>query len=800
MLKIYVVFFISFLSLTINAQSDGKFANASRGVEAGSADDNQNGFTGQSGTGANIDVIYHKIFWRLNPDSGSVIAPIKYIRGSVQTNFKTITTNVSSITFDLRSSLVIDSIKFRTSKFIGSPNFTRSGNIVTLNLGVTLAATGTIDSFTVFYQGVPPAVVGAAEGFQLAKSPRRPGITLADTGNYIYTLSESYEDRDWWPCKADMQDKIDSMDIIVSVPWTGADTFWVASNGKLIDSTISGGSRTFRFKNTYPMASYLVSVAVARYNRYYRSITLPSGYVLPCVFNIFRTKSSYTSITNAMAIQDSVVYKFSQKFGDYPFKQDKYGYYEGLGGAGGMEHQSFYAMATGSITSQATLSHELMHQWFGDKVTFATWADLWLAEGFARYGEALAGELHSATGLNPVAELASAKTSARTTTTNRAKITSFTTSDQVWTTTNTRAVYDRGCMVVSMLRALSGDNNFYQACRNYLDPVIGAGYKSATTDSLKNNFNKVLNYDLTPFFNDWVVGQGHPTTVVRWNNPSPKVLAVSIGSQSRSASATATYFHNVIVLRVQGAGGEDTSIVFYDLDGSNLAKAGNGIAAATAGNILYYPLSFIPTTVTFDPFNRTMSAGSTSKLTTLDLNIVDFVVKQNGNVHDALFTLDNNSTNSTIILERSADGIRFVELGTMDVQNNNTQNTKQYYLKDASPLIGANYYRVKYKYIDGSYKYSKTIKLTVAITKDNFSIVNNPVKENIELRLNQINLINQNIVFAIYDASGKLVNQLNKKLTNTLTQIQTSKLANGGYVIKINNNNQTLQIIKFVKQ
>jgi aminopeptidase N len=72
-----------------------------------------------------------------------------------------------------------------------------------------------------------------------------------------------------------------------------------------------------------------------------------------------------------------------------------------------------------------------MHQWFGDKATFATWADLWLAEGFARYAEALAGELVPATGLVPATELSVAKTSARSITTTPTRITSFANSNQV---------------------------------------------------------------------------------------------------------------------------------------------------------------------------------------------------------------------------------------------------------------------------------------------------------------------------------------------------------------------------------
>jgi Peptidase family M1 domain/Secretion system C-terminal sorting domain len=748
--------------------------------------------SGQSGTGANYDVKYHKVFWRINPDSS-----VKYIRGFVQTNFRTIAGSVSALSFDINSVLIVDSVRFRGAR-LPAININRSGNIMTIDLGAILA-NNTLDSIWIYYRGTPPAVSGAAEGYQVRTDP-------TTNQRYIYTLSESYEDRDWWPCKADMQDKIDSMDITVSVPWTGADTFWVATNGRLVDSTISSGNRFFTYKTRYPMASYLVSVAVARFNRYYYPNVTVGGASVPVVFYLHRGKSAanYNTILTAMSRQTQVLTAFSTRFGDYPFKREKHGFYEGLGGAGGMEHQTFSAMSggstaggIGSLASATTLAHELIHQWFGDKVTFATWADLWLAEGFARYGEALAGEFVPATGINPATEMAAAKSAARSITTTPARITSFATSNQVWTSANISAVYDRGCMVISMLRALSGDTRFFQACTNYLDSLNGSGYKSANTDSLKNNFNRVLNYDLTPFFNDFVIGVGHPTTLVNWNSPAANRLVVSVASQTRSAGATATYFHNVIVLRVQGAlVGQDTTIVFYDIDGNNLAKAGNGIAAATPGNLLTYNLSFTPTTVTFDPFSVTMSAGSTVRITTLDLKIVDFTARNRGSYNEAILTLDDNSINSAILLERSGNGVEFSETGTMNLLPVTGVN-KTYQYKDFAPLNGNNYYRAKFKNADGDYIYSKVIKI-VGGSKNSFSVINNPATGGVLLVSSDKNSDNRALYqFRIYDASGKLVSSEDRKLTGSIIRLGISKLAAGTYVLKISGN-EVAELMRFV--
>lgn len=575
--------------------------------------------TGFSGTGANIDVQYHRIYWRINPDS------TKYIKGYVFTKFKTIQANVNTISFDLRSVLVVDSVKFRGA-LLPAGNITRTGNVMNIALGITLANQFT-DSLTVYYQGVPPIASGAAQGYQKSSN--------ASAGNFITTLSESYEDRDWWPCKADMLDKIDSMDIFVNVPWgtpTAADTFWVASNGKLIDSTISGTSRTFQFSNRYPIASYLVCLSVAKYNRYYRSVNV-GGTDMQVVYNLFKGKTAptYTNILNAMDRVTPVLSAFSTKFGDYPFKNEKHGFYDGLLGAGGMEHQTFSGIATGSLQSVSTLVHELMHQWFGDNVTFGTWNDLWLAEGFARYSEALCGELVPSLGINPYTVRNSFRNNSITLSSASAWIPdgNITNSDLIWNTSYGSTVYERGAIIVSMLRTLCGDAKFFQAMTNYQTQLAG---KSASGDSLRNHINRVLGRDIAVFFNDYVGGSGnsavavggigHPTNTVSWNNPSTNKLVVQMTAQSKSAGSNVSYFRGPVVLHIKGStAAQDTTICFFDWGGGNLSYAGNGVSLPVTGNRLAFNLSFNPLTVVYDDSARILSTGSTPVLGGLDTYI-----------------------------------------------------------------------------------------------------------------------------------------------------------------------------------
>jgi hypothetical protein len=387
-----------------------------------------------------------------------------------------------------------------------------------------------------------------------------------------------------------------------------------------VDSTITGNDRNFTFQSRYPIASYLVFVSVARFNRYYRSVNV-SGTEVPVVYNLFRGKTvaQYNNILTAMDKINPLVPGFSAKYGDYPFKNEKHGFYDGLLGAGGMEHQTMSGIGTSSLTSLSTLAHELGHQWFGDNVTFATWNDLWLAEGFASYSEALAGELVPALGINPFNVRVGQKNSALSSSVSAwIPNSNIVNSDQIWNTPYGSAVYVRGAMIVSMLRSICGDQKFFQALTNYQTALKG---QSASADMLKTHFNAVLGTDITPFFNDYVGGSGNgttavggkgfPTNTVNWNSPVSNKLVIQAASQTQSAGSNVSYFRGPVVLHVKGTlTSQDTTITYFDWGGGNLSFAGNGIAAPVAGGKLSCTLSFTPTTVVYDDSARTMSNGT----------------------------------------------------------------------------------------------------------------------------------------------------------------------------------------------
>ena len=777
--KKYIFTFVLFFCQTLFSQNFSPAASQSS--------------SGFSGTGANIDVYYHRANWTIDPNSAS-----KIITGTVTTYFKTTQANVSTINFDLNKasfnnvSLVVTYHGIPCARSFPSSGFV---NILNITLPSTIVALGARDSVVINYSGIPPAVNMAAEGYQQGGS---------GANKYIMTLAESYEDRDWWPCKADMQDKIDSaMDMNFTVPWDVAtgDTFWVATNGKLVDSSmINATTRNFSFKTTYPIASYLVAVSVAKFTRYYKTVNI-NGTNTPVAYYLLRNTASHPAIITAMDRINLVAQALSDKFGDYPFKNEKHGFYDGLMGASGMEHQTFSSIATGSLTNLPVLAHELVHQWFGDNVSFSTWNDLWLAEGFANYGEILSAELVSGIG-NPFTLRNGFKTSALSYLTTSAWIpdANIVDSHQIWDFNYGSTVYVRGGMAVSMLRALCGDAKFFEALTNYQTNLAG---RSATTDTLKNYFNAVLGTDISEFFRDYIGGsgngataiggKGNPVNTVNWNTPVTKRLVIQMGSQSRTAGSNVAYFNGPVVIHATNAASgwtKDTTIVFYDWGGGSISYAGNGLSTPV-GATLSYDLSFTPTHVFYDDSARTLSTGSTNKIVTLDINVIDFYAHKTAMGNQVNLSTVNNEPVEKVILLKSANGADFLEAGLM-TKTNTPGSVNNFQFHDVLPFSPVTFYRAKI-YAAGQEKYSTIVKVEQSIKKD-LVIVPNPANDVVRMGFN--NNEKAMTTIRVVNMEGKTVIESSTK--NDFIHFDVRDLPSGNYLVQVIRPGQITGVGKFL--
>src|SRR5690606_862717 len=238
---------------------------------------------------------------------------------------------------------------------------------------------------------------------------------------------------------------------------------------------------------------------------------------------------------------------YESLFGTYPFANEKYGHAQ-CNITGGMEHTTVSIMGN---FDRNLVAHVLGHQWFGDKVTCGTWSDIWLNEGFATYLSGLVIENLDGNYnfINWKAQRIISITSAPdgTVYVPEAELNS------VGRIFSSRLSYNKGAMVVHMLRYIMGDEDFYQGLRNYLnDEDLAFGY--ATTPDLQTHLEAVSGMDLTGFFNDWIYSQGYPVYDVTTHDIGGGQVQITI-SQDQTSSMV-DFFEMPVKIRLLSADGE----------------------------------------------------------------------------------------------------------------------------------------------------------------------------------------------------------------------------------------------------
>ena len=272
----------------------------------------------------------------------------------------------------------------------------------------------------------------------------------------------------------------------------------MAGNGLMTAETlIEGGLKQTVWEHDHPIAPYLVAVAVADYEILDEEV---DG--LPIVHWVYPDWSAEAAAD--FAVHRDMIPMYEDIFSiDYPF--EKYGAVMVPMGGAAMEHQTCTAvndiLVDGYGTYGLVLAHELAHHWWGDLVTCATWDDIWLNEGFATYSEALAVEHYY--GEAEYTQYIQGMTDTYLAWSEYEGIFPLSDPDYMWGGT----VYDKGGVVVHMLRMRMGDAAFFEALWDYGDRYA---YSSATTDDLQAVFQDHTSVDLELFFDQWVHQAGHP--------------------------------------------------------------------------------------------------------------------------------------------------------------------------------------------------------------------------------------------------------------------------------------------------
>jgi aminopeptidase N len=509
----------------------------------------------------NYDVTYHELRFTVNPSN-------YYIDGKVTTTY-TALSDMNTVTFELFSGLTVSSVKKNNINLTFTQN-TNDELVITLP---TTQLTGTSATVEIEYAGAPNS-----NGFGSFNTSTHSGSPI------LWTLSEPFGARDWWPCKQDLNDKIDSIDVYITAP----SQYVSVSNGIEPEApVVTGGNKTTHFHHGYPIPAYLVCMAVTNYAIYNQT----AG-VAPNTFPVI----NYVYPENLASVQSQIDYTpslldfFGNLFEIYPFHNEKYGHAQ-FGWGGGMEHTTVSFMVN---FSRQLIAHEMAHQWFGDKVTCGTWKDIWLNEGFATYLASLVIE-----NFDGNAAFVSNKNSMINSITSQPNGAVYLTDSEALNVNrifSSRLSYSKGAMVLEMLRWKLGDAVFFQGLRNYLaDSNLAYGY--AITSDLQSHLETVYGSSLTEFFNDWVYNQGYPTYTITAQNWGSGQVKITV-NQTQSHSSVA-YFEMPVPIRLLGSGGQT-----YDTFVEN----------TTNGQEFIIPVPFNVTGIQFDPEKHLISKNSSATL------------------------------------------------------------------------------------------------------------------------------------------------------------------------------------------
>lgn len=465
------------------------------------------------------------------------------LAGSVATTARVTGAAFDTYVFELSPYFIIDSV------LVGGTSlpFTTAGVIRTVTLPAILPV-GSLFTAQVFYNGTPPSGILYYDS----------GINcLADPtwGNRVtFTHSEPYMANYWWPCKQSLRDKIDSVDMWLTIP----DTLKAGSNGLLQAITpIDATHNRYEWKERNPIDYYLISFCVANYMdySYYMHFT-GSGDSMLVQNYIYNNPAVLTANKEIIDSTGMMIDYFSTLLGRYPFWKEKYGHCMAPMG-GGMEHQT---MTTLGFFDTWLTSHELSHQWFGDNVTCGSWADICVNEGLASY----CTDLFLDHFWSHAAFISSVK-GAENYVTNLPGgflfVDDTTSEDRIF---DGRLSYSKGKSLAQMLRfVINDDPTYFQVLQTYQSQFAGG---TATIADLRNvtisiTGTTVNGMDLYTFFDQWAYREGYPRYVLRWHQIGTDVWIKL--EQSSSVPASVPLFNTPMEVKMHATTG-DTVVRFFN--------------------------------------------------------------------------------------------------------------------------------------------------------------------------------------------------------------------------------------------
>ena len=421
------------------------------------------------------DVHYYGLYLNL-------LVAQEQIQGRVTMEARVTADSLQQVRLDLQDSMTVDSVVVAGRR----TGFAHFRDVLQMDLD-RVYRKGDEIAVQVHYHGTPQSSGFGPFGFDTYHGQPM-----------IWSLSEPFGARNWWPCKDIPADKADSVDVRIEVP----NGLMAVSNGLLRGVADAGGREVFWWHEAYPITTYLVSIAVHPFVHFADSVEVVPGVITPVDYYVF--PSQLERSREAYASTPQMILTYSRLFGPYPFYREKYGHAQFLGGAN-MEHQTITSLRS---FSELTIAHELAHQWWGDMITCRDFHHIWLNEGFATYSEALWVE--QTYGKEDYHQLMN----------DRAYFGPGTIFVPVTSSVERIFDYDlsykKGAWVLHMLRHAVGDSVFFRILKTYGDDP-SLKYGTAVTEDFQRVCEAVSGMDLSDFFHQWIYEPYYPRYVLSYS-------------------------------------------------------------------------------------------------------------------------------------------------------------------------------------------------------------------------------------------------------------------------------------------
>ena len=621
-------------------------------------------------------------------------------------------------------------------------SFTHLSNILTINLDRTYTVGEELDiSINYHHNNVSDNAFNVSNGM-------------------VFTDCEPQGARKWFPCWDRPYDKA-TVDITLKVPANVK----IGSNGRLEDSVKTADTIWYNWVSRDPVATYLVVLSgKVNYNLdivYWESISNPGTFIpIRFYYNNGEDPSYIKSI-----IAEMTTY-FSQTFTEHPFEKNGFATLNNQFAWGGMENQTLTSLCP-NCWSESLVAHEFAHQWYGDMITCATWADIWLNEGFATFSEALWLEHTSGytSYKNDINSNASSYFSGNPgwAIYNPAWVIEPPSTGELF---NYAITYAKSACVLHLLRYVLGDENFFNVLSAYAND-LGLKYRSATTTDFNNVVNYVTGENYDWFFNEWIYQPNHPQYQNQYYFSQQSPSQWEVGFLAKQVQTNSGFFKMPLNVKIHFSTGADSTIkVMNDVNNQWFSWVFNR-----------QPLS-----VQFDPLNDiVLKTATLTQVPPVPVELTSFNAENKGSFVVLNWGTASEINNKGFEIERfkiSDQKKDWEKIGFVEGKGTTTVN-HFYSFTDFIKDYGEYSYRLKQIDFDGSFELSNSINVYAGIQPDVFSLEQNyPNPFNPETNIKIALLKTSEIKLSVYNSLGELV----KIVTQGI-------FPEGDYIFTFNGNN-----------